>query len=109
MDNFFKSEIVIDELKRIDNLQSELSKNTFNFKYMGKKSKLDHMKKLKELVEKQEIMYTRLSLSEDSSAIIMKENLEKSILSMGFSEGTDIKTVFRYLNASIDNLEKYIY
>ena len=49
---------------------------------------------LSTLLDKQRVMYTRLSLSDDPQAHALKEQLEKSVQLMGFPEGTDISVLF---------------
>ena len=50
-------------------------------------------------------MYTRLSLSDDSKAIEMKENLRKSVAMMGFPPETDMTMLFNSMNATIEALK----
>ena len=60
------------------------------------------------MLEKQQVMYTRLSLSDDPKAIEMKENLRKSVVMMGFPPETDMQTLFDSMNATIKSLKEYI-
>ena len=53
-------------------------------------------------------MYTRLSLSDDPEAIVMKDSLNKTILLMGYPEGTDIKLMFDNMYKTIDALKEYL-
>jgi hypothetical protein len=62
---------------------------------MPREDKLEHIDKMTILLEKQRIMYTRLSLSDDPQAIEMKENLKKSVALMGFPPETDMNILFR--------------
>ena len=86
MSEFFDSEVVQEELQDITDLQKELYGNMLNFGDLPEEDKKDHIELLIELLEKQRIMYTRLSLSKDPEAIKMKEDLERSIVVMGFPE-----------------------
>ncbi len=94
MSNFFDSDIIQNELKEINFLQGDIYKNVLNFGRMIKEEKIEHIGKLTTLIEKQKIMYTRLSLSDDPKALEMKENLKKSIVMMGFSKDTDMNIIF---------------
>ena len=67
-----------------------------------------HIDKLSTLLEKQKIMYARLSLSDDPDALEMKENLRKSMTVMGFSPDTDMNYLFQSMRATIDSLKKSI-
>ena len=55
MSDFFKSEIVIDELKEINELQEELYVNIMRFGQMNKEDQLKHIDKLSALLEKQKL------------------------------------------------------
>jgi hypothetical protein len=60
------------------------------------------------LLEKQQIMYTRLSLSDDPEAVEMKENLRKSVALMGFPPDTDMTLLFSSMTKTIESLKKFI-
>ena len=75
---------------------------------MTREDKLEHVEILQDLLEKQRVMYTRLSLSDDPQAIEMKENLRKSVSMMGFPPETDMQTLFDSMNATIKSLKEYI-
>jgi hypothetical protein len=60
------------------------------------------------LLEKQRIMYTRLSLSDDPQAIEMKENLRKSVALMGFPPETDMSILFSSMTKTIESLKNYL-
>ena len=63
--SFFQSEIVQTEMKEISDLQEEIYKNVFSFPSMSNKDKLEHVEMLETLLKKQQVLYTRLSLSDD--------------------------------------------
>ena len=108
MSEFFDSEIIQEELKEINNLQEEIYGSLFNFSAMSNEDKLKHVEILSNLLEKQKVMYTRLSLSDDPKAVEMKENLRKSVAMMGFPPETDMTMLFNSMNATIEALKKYI-
>ena len=108
MSDFFDSEIIQEELKEINNLQEEIYGSLFNFSAMSNEDKLKHVEILSNLLEKQKVMYTRLSLSDDPKAVEMKENLRKSVAMMGFPPETDMTMLFNSMNATIEALKKYI-
>jgi hypothetical protein len=108
MSDFFDSEIIQEELTEINNLQEKIYGSLFNFGMMSKEDKLDHIEILTNLLEKQRVMYTRLSLSDDPKAIEMKENLRKSVAMMGFPPETDMSMLFNSMNATIEALRKYV-
>ena len=108
MSNFFDSEIIQEELKQINELQEQLYGSILTFGIMSRESKLEHIEKLELLLEKQRVMYTRLSLSDDPQAVEMKENLRKSVALMGFPPETDIQVLFNSMNKTIESLKQYI-
>jgi agmatine/peptidylarginine deiminase len=75
---------------------------------MPREDKLEHIDKMTRLLEKQRIMYTRLSLSDDPQAIEMKENLRKSVALMGFPPETDMNILFSSMTKTIESLKKYL-
>ena len=71
MSDFFDSEIIQDELKEINELQERIYGSLFNFSSMSKEDRLHHVEILSDLLEKQRVMYTRLSLSDDPKACLL--------------------------------------
>jgi hypothetical protein len=108
MPDFFDSDIIQNELKNINSLQEDIYKSVLNFGYMNREDKLKHIEKLNILIEKQKIMYTRLSLSDDPKALEMKENIRKSISIMGFSPDTNINILFDSMKKTINSLKEYL-
>jgi hypothetical protein len=99
--SFFDSEVVRSEIAHINELQEKLYENMFKFFKMDREGKLEHVKVLQDLLEKQKVLYTRLSLSDDPEAKKMKENISKSAMMMGLPEGMDMNIIF-------SNMEKLI-
>ena len=108
MSDFFDSEIIQEELKEINDMQEKIYGSLFGFGMMSKEEKLEHIDILTNLLEKQRVMYTRLSLSDDPKAIEMKENLRKSVAMMGFPPETDMTMLFSSMKATIDALKDYV-
>ena len=108
MSDFFNSEIIRDELMAINRLQESIYKNAFSFDDMDREDQLDHIDDLTELLDKQRVMYTRLSLSDDPNAKRMKGELEKSVQLLGFPKGTDISVLFSGMNQTIEALKSKI-
>ncbi len=108
MSEFFKSDIIQEELEEINRLQEEIYGSILTFGVMDRETKLSHVEKLQTLLEKQRVMYTRLSLSDDPTAVEMKENLRKSVALMGFPPETDMQILFSSMNKTIESLKQYI-
>ena len=108
MSEFFESDIIQDELKEINKLQEQIYGSILTFGSMSNETKLEHIEKLQSLLEKQRVMYTRLSLSDDPIAVEMKENLRKSVALMGFPPETDMQVLFNSMNQTIESLKQYL-
>ena len=108
MSNFFDSDIIQEELKEINKLQEEIYGSILTFGMMPREDKLEHIEKLQMLLEKQRVMYTRLSLSDDPQAVVMKENLRKSVALMGFPPETDMGVLFKSMDKTIESLKQYV-
>jgi len=108
MSKFFDSELIQEELEEINELQKFIYGSILTFGSMTREDKLEHIDRLTQLLEKQRIMYTRLSLSDDPQAVEMKENLKKSVVLMGFSPDTDMNLLFNSMNKTIESLKQFL-
>jgi len=108
MSEFFESEIVQDELNEMNELQQEIYGKIMNIVNLSREDRTEHIEKLKILLEKQRVMYTRLSLSDDPMAIKMKEQLQQSVQLMGFPQGTDIQVLFDGMKQTIETLNQQV-
>ena len=75
---------------------------------MDSKEKLHHIDLLERLIDKQKILYTRLSLSDDPDAKIMKDKIVESASMMGLPRGTDMSVVFNNMSSMIQVMKKTI-
>ena len=73
--SFFDSEVVRAEMAEIHELQEEVYTNVFKFPTMSKDDQLYHVSILEKLLNKQRVLYTRVSLSDDPEAKEMKKNI----------------------------------
>ena len=103
--SFFGSEIVKNELNEIKLLQEQLSSNVLSYYSMTRQQKVDYIKVLEDLLEKQKVLYARLSLSDDPSAIEMKERLNESVKMMGVDVDKNVNNVFSQLEKVIETLK----
>ena len=108
MSEFFDSEIVQDELREINDLQQDIYGDLTDFPTLPDEKKKEHILKLTDLLERQRVMYTRLSLSEDKEAKALKKQLEMSVVMLGFPEGTDISVLFSGMQQTIEKLRQYV-
>ena len=108
MSNFFDSEIVREELNEINELQQEVYGKILNVMNLTPEEQVEHIDKLKLLLEKKKVMYTRLSLSDDPDALKLKNQIEQSVVMMGFPAGTDINVLFDGMDKTINDLKKHV-
>jgi predicted RNA binding protein with dsRBD fold (UPF0201 family) len=108
MSNFFDSELVQKEMDDIAKLQEEVYKRVFEFPTMTKQDKLDHVEKLSSLLEKQQILYTRLKLSDDPEAKKMREEILKNATALGFSQDVDITYIFSNITKVLGQMKTAI-
>lgn len=106
--SFFESEVVRSEMVEISELQEEVYKNVFQFSRMNSEEKLGHINLLERLLQKQRILYTRLSLSDDPEARQMKERIKESATLMGLPDGVDINVIFSNMERLIQVMKSQI-
>jgi len=104
--SFFDSEVVRAELAHIGELQEEVYSNAFKFPTMSKEDKKYHVDLLQKLIDKQRILYTRLSLSDDPEAQEMKQGIIDSTEMFGLPKNIDMNIVFDNMNQMVDVMRK---
>ena len=105
MSNFFDSPLVREELEQINELQQEVYGTLIAFPNLSPEEQQEHIDKLSLLLQKQKIMYGRLSLSDDPQAIEMKETMRQSVSLMGFPSCTSVERLFEGMEKTIDQLK----
>jgi hypothetical protein len=106
--SFFDSEVVQDEMKQISELQERVYKNVFRFQDMDRKEKIEHVNLLQELLDKQKVLYTRLSLSSDPDAIDMKNRIIDSTSMMGLPDNIDMNIIFSNMSNLVESMKSQI-
>jgi hypothetical protein len=99
--SFFDSEFVRAEVSEISELQETLYAKIFHFTNMGDNEKIEHVDLLQKLLDKQQILYNRLSLSDDPEVKVVKENMLKTATSMGLPENVDMNVIFSRMTTLI--------
>ena len=105
---FFQSDVVRAEMAEISELQEEVYHNVVKFPSMSSADKRYHIDVLERLLEKQRVMYTRLSLSDDPDAKQMKEQITQSAAMMGLPKGADINNVFNDMSKAVSLMKDQI-
>jgi hypothetical protein len=63
---------------------------------------------LQELLNKQQVLYTRMSLSDDPEAKNLKDQILTSARQLGFPPDVDLRYVFANMADIIENMKKHI-
>tara|TARA_B100000902_G_scaffold275560_1_gene261321 strand:- start:73 stop:405 length:333 start_codon:yes stop_codon:yes gene_type:complete len=99
---FFQSDVVRAEMAEISELQEEIYNNVFKFPTMSKEDQRYHIEVLERLLDKQKVMYTRLSLSDDPEAKMMKDSIIQSAKSMGLPSNVDVNLMFDQMSKMVE-------
>ena len=106
--SFFKSEVVRAEMAEIGEMQEEVYHNVFTFPTMTKEDKLKHVELLERLLDKQKVLFTRLSLSDDPEAIEMKERILQSASMMGLPPNVDMNVILNNMSQMLEVMKQQI-
>ena len=106
--SFFDSDVVRAEMAEISELQEDIYRNVFKFSSMNKEEKMFHVSMLERLLDKQKVLYTRLSLSDDPEAKQMKERIIESAVMMGLPKGTDMSVIFNNMSKMLEVMKNQI-
>ena len=106
--SFFDSEVVRAEMAEISELQEDVYRNVFDFPKMNREEKMFHVSLLERLIDKQRVLYTRLSLSDDPEAKLMKQNIIDSAQMMGLPDGADMNVIFANMNKMLEVMKQQI-
>jgi len=109
MSEFFNSEVVRNEMDEITRLQEEVYDSVWKFPTMSKDEKVEHVEIMSQLLEKQKILYTRMSLSDDPEAKAMKNKILESARSLGFPDDVDLNYIFSNMTKVLESMKKNIY
>ena len=103
--SFFDSEVVRAEMAEIHELQEEVYTNVFKFSMMKKEDQRYHVEILERLCDKQRVLYTRLSLSDDPQAKKMKEKIIQGAASMGLPQSVDMNSLFTEMGQVVQKMK----
>ena len=106
--SFFNSDIVRAEMTEIQELQEDVFDNVMKFQYMNDSDKLHHITILERLLDKQKIVYARLSLSSDPEAKKMKEEVLKSAEMMGLPKNVDVNMMFNQMSQMVGIMKRQL-
>jgi len=108
MSEFFESEVVRAEMAEISEMQEEVYGHIFDFEKMCPEDQKYHVEILERLLDKQQILYTRLSLSDDPEAKNMKEEICKAASAMGLPPNVDMQILFKNMTDMVAAMRRQI-
>ena len=108
MTDFFESDIVREEMETINEMQEDIYSKVFDFPNLPLDEQVDHLDSLMELLEKQQILYTRMKLSDDPRAKEMADNVRQSAIVMGFPKDVDCNLLFANMKTTLERVRKGI-
>ena len=106
--SFFDSEIVRAEMAEISELQEDVYGQIMKFQYMNHDDKAHHINLLERLLNKQKVLYARLSLSDDPEAKRMKQEIARSATLMGLPSNVDMSVLFNQMAQMVNLMKKQL-
>ena len=95
-------------MAEIHERQEEIYGNVMQFTFMNNEDKSRHILILEKLIEKQKIMYTRLSLSDDPEAKKMLDEIVKSAAMMGLPQNVDMNIVWKQMTDMVGMMKQQL-
>lgn len=108
MSEFFDSKIVRDTMNELSEMQQELIQQVLYVPYMTKDQKKAHLELMRAFLEKQKILFFRMTLSDDKEAKRVREEIIKNAKMFGIVENSNTEDFFKALEATIEGLAKMI-
>ena len=75
---------------------------------MTREEKIDHIDLLEKLLDKQRVLYTRLSLSVDPEAVEMRQKIVDSAILMGMPKNVDMNVILSNMKSVIEVMRKQL-
>jgi hypothetical protein len=95
-------------MTEISILQDDIYRNMFSFPTMDNTERMFHISLLEKLLNKQKVLYTRLSLSDDPDAVEMKEKIIRSATMMGMPPNIDMNVIFNNMSRLIETMKEQL-
>ena len=108
MSNFFTSEIVQQEVNEVVKLQEEIYYKLPKFSSLQNNDRIKIVDLLEQLLEKQKILYTRISLSDDPAAKNMKQTFDEQKEMLGIPKSVSAYQVFENMKIIITQYKKQL-
>ena len=104
--SFFDSRIVQKEVEEITELQEKIYSKMYSFASMSNEDKIRHIEMLEDLLNRQQIMFTRMNLSEDPEAKGMRDQIMKAARELGFPENVNLNYVLSKMGDVVSNMKE---
>lgn len=108
MTDFFKSEMVRGDLQNIMELQRYCFQASVAFPVLSKEKKMEYFDVLSDLIEKQKIFTTRLSLSDDKEAMEMIESMREAVIMLGANPNDSLTSMFDDLQKKVEGFKQQL-
>tara|TARA_B100000029_G_scaffold272664_1_gene267495 strand:- start:613 stop:954 length:342 start_codon:yes stop_codon:yes gene_type:complete len=108
MGNFFTSEMVRGDMQEMASLQEYCMKSMYAFPALSPEKKAEYFTNLRKLIEKQQIFYARLKLSDDPEAKYLLDSLKSAAQMFGASPQENVDTMFDELLSKIDHMKEIL-
>ena len=107
-DRFYESQPVIDEIKDMERLYTDLARLSIKFNTLTEEDKIDHLEKTLMLIAKQKVFYARICLMshEDEEAMAVKVKLDD--MSKVYSQGRTINDVLQEMEDKLRAFKKQL-
>tara|TARA_B100001057_G_scaffold316378_2_gene316530 strand:- start:1734 stop:2072 length:339 start_codon:yes stop_codon:yes gene_type:complete len=106
MSDFFDSDIVKDEMETINEMQEEIYSQVFKFPELHLDDQIEHLDMLDDLLERQQVLYTRMKLSDDPRAKEIAQNVRDSAIVMGFPKDVDCNILFQNMRKTLEKVRE---
>ena len=111
MSDFFDSDIIREEAREMERLQMKAMELTLTGPLTGgsKVEQLNYIYTVRELVEKQQIFYARLRLSDDPNAVQMCKHIEEGAKMLyGWWETADVRELMQGMLDKLNEFEQEV-
>ena len=106
MSDYFDSDIVKDEMETINEMQEEIYSQVFKFPELHLDDQIEHLDMLDVLLERQQVLYTRMILSDDPRAKEIAQNVRDSAIVMGFPKDVDCNILFQNMRKTLEKVRE---
>jgi hypothetical protein len=101
MSEFFEADYVRDGLQNIHEIQEEVQDGFLHFHEYDDEEKAEHLALLDQLIEKQQLMYVRMKLSDDPGAKKIVKDMRESLSFLGLPKGVTVETAFSNMRQAL--------